>query len=89
VQLWQHDAAMKLTCHPRYNIACIRLAEKSAEVETLQISDELNIDVAPDGHVCGIELLNANEQLRAADGGVLVVQNDANGEKAAIPKAVT
>ncbi|MBI5386610.1 MAG: DUF2283 domain-containing protein [Verrucomicrobia bacterium] len=78
---------MKLTYDPRYNIAYIRLAEKSAEVETLQISDELNIDIAPDGHVYGIELLNANEQLRAEDGGLLVVQNDAKGEKTEIPLA--
>jgi len=30
------------------------------------VSDELNVDIAPDGSVYGIELLNANEQLRAA-----------------------
>lgn len=78
---------MKLTYDPRHNIAYIRLAEKPAEVETLQISDELNIDLAPDGRVCGIELLNANEQLRAEDGGMLVVENDARGERAEIPLA--
>jgi uncharacterized protein YuzE len=37
------------------------------------VSDELNVDLAPDGTVYGIELLNANEQLRAADNGRLVV----------------
>lgn len=78
---------MKLTYDPRYNIAYIRLTEKPAEVETLQISDELNIDISPDGHVYGIELLNANEQLRAQDGGLLVVQNDARGERTEIPLA--
>ena len=78
---------MKLTYDPRYNIAYIRLVEKSAEVETLQISDELNIDMAPDGRVYGIELLNANQQLRAEDGEALVVQNDAKGEKTEIPLA--
>ena len=78
---------MKLTYDPRYNIAYIRLAEKAAEVETLQISDELNIDIAPDGRVFGIELLNANEQLRSEDGGLLVVQNDAKGERTEIPLA--
>jgi uncharacterized protein YuzE len=76
---------MKLTYDPRYNIAYIRLLEKGAEVETLQISDELNIDIAPDGRVYGIELLNAKEQLQAQDGGRLVVWNEAAGEERALP----
>lgn len=76
---------MKLTYDPRYNIAYIRLLEKGTEVETLQISDELNIDIAPDGRVYGIELLHANEQLRAQDGGQLVVRNEAAGEERAMP----
>ncbi len=54
---------MKLTYDPRYNIAYLRLHEKTAEVETIRISDELNVDIAPDGTVYGIELLNANEQI--------------------------
>jgi uncharacterized protein YuzE len=64
---------MKLSYDPRYNVAYIRLREKGAEVETIRVSDELNVDLAPDGTVYGIELLNANEQLRAADDGRLVV----------------
>ena len=60
---------MKLTYDPRYNIAYLRLHEKSANVETIHVSDELNVDVAPDGTVYGIELLNANEQLRGEDRG--------------------
>ena len=71
---------MKLTYDPRHNIAYIRLMEKTAGVETLQISEDLNIDIAPDGRVYGFELLNANEQLRAEDGGKLVVLNEAVGE---------
>jgi uncharacterized protein YuzE len=47
---------------PRQNIAYLRLQEKTAEVETIRISDALNVDVSPDGTVYGIELLNANEQ---------------------------
>jgi uncharacterized protein YuzE len=78
---------MKLTYDPRYNIAYIRLLEKGAEVETLQISDELNIDIAPDGRVYGIELLNANEQLQAQDGSQIVVRNEAAGEEVAVPLA--
>jgi uncharacterized protein YuzE len=58
---------MQLTYDPGHNIAYIRLREKSAEVETIRIGDELNIDLAPDGAVYGIELLNANAQLYGAD----------------------
>jgi uncharacterized protein YuzE len=53
-----------LTYDPRYNIVYIRLREKSAEVETLCISDELNFDLAPDGAIYGIKLWNANAQLQ-------------------------
>jgi uncharacterized protein YuzE len=76
---------MKLTYDPRRNIAYIRLHEKTAQVETVRVSDELNVDVAPDGTVYGIELLNANEQLHAADDGALVVINEALGERREIP----
>jgi uncharacterized protein YuzE len=58
---------MQLTYDPRYNVAYIRLREKTAEVETLPIGGELNIDLAPDGTVYGIELLNANPQLSSAE----------------------
>jgi uncharacterized protein YuzE len=75
---------MKLTYDPRYNIAYIRLHEKLAEVETIKISDELNIDLAPDGTIYGIELLNANEQLRSRDEGKLIVFNEATGEKSEV-----
>jgi uncharacterized protein YuzE len=72
---------MKLTYDPRYNIAYLQLHEKTAQVETLHISDELNIDLAPDGTVYGIELLNANSQLQATDQGKLVIINEALGQR--------
>jgi len=56
---------MQRTYDPRYNVAYIRLREKTAEVETLPIGGELNL--APDGTVYGIELLNANPQLSSAE----------------------
>jgi uncharacterized protein YuzE len=64
---------MKLTYDPRRNIAYIRLRPKTGQVETIRVSDELNVDLAPDGTIYGIEPLNANEQLRAGDNGRLVV----------------
>jgi uncharacterized protein YuzE len=72
---------MKLTYDPRYNIAYLRFQEKTAQVETIHLNDELNVDIAPDGTVFGIELLNANEQLKAADEGNLVVVNEALAER--------
>ena len=72
---------MKLTYDSRYNVAYLRLHEKTEQVETIRVSDELNVDMAPDGTVYGIELLNANEQLRAGDEGLLVVVNEALGER--------
>ena len=68
---------MRLTDDPRHNVAYIRFHEKQAEVESLRISDELVVDIAPDGMVYGIELLNANEQLHREDMGELIVVNEA------------
>lgn len=76
---------MKLSYDFRYNIAYLRLHEKKEEVETIRVSNELNVDIAPDGTVYGIELLNANEQLRAEDQGKLVVVNEERGESEEIP----
>lgn len=72
---------MKFTYDPRYNIAYLRFLENRVEVETIRISDELNIDMTPDGTIYGIELLNANEQLKGEDMGKLLIINEATGEK--------
>jgi uncharacterized protein YuzE len=79
---------MRLTYDPRYNIAYLRLHEKITEVETIKVSDELNVDMAPDGTIYGIELLNANEQLRKENGGRILVINEATGEQTEIPLAI-
>ncbi len=76
---------MKLTYDPRYNVAYLRLQEKTKQVETIRISDELNVDLAPDGTVYGIELLNANTQLQGEDHGNLIVVNEAVGDRREIP----
>lgn len=72
---------MRLSYDPRRNIAYIRFRDRTAEVETIRVSDEINVDLAPDGTVAGIELLNANEQLRSGDGGRLVVLDEADGRE--------
>ncbi|MBC8553258.1 MAG: DUF2283 domain-containing protein [Candidatus Brocadiales bacterium] len=60
---------MKFTYDTRHNIAYIRFHEKKEEVESIKISDELVIDMSPDGRIYGIEMLNANEQIKSEDEG--------------------
>jgi len=73
---------MKFTYDPRYNIAYIRFHEKGTETEAIRISDELIVDISPNGTVYGIELLNANEQLIQEDGGKILFVNEATNESA-------
>ena len=79
---------MRFTYDPHCNIAYIRFGEKRGEVETIRVSDELNVDLAPNGTVYGIELLNANEQLRREDRGRVLIINEATGEQAELPLAI-
>jgi uncharacterized protein YuzE len=79
---------MRFTYDPRHNVAYIRLREKGEELESVRVSDELTVDLAPDGTIYGIELLNANEQLRRGDAGTLLVINEATGERAELPLAI-
>lgn len=72
---------MQLTFDPGHNVAYLRFHEKTAQVQTLRLSDELNVDIAPDGSVYGIELLNADQQLRSEDKGNLVIVNEALGSR--------
>jgi len=76
---------MRFTYDPSYNIAYIRFREKSVDVETIRISDEFIVDMSPDGRIYGIELLNANEQLKREDMGRLLVINEATGEQNELP----
>ncbi len=50
---------VRLTYDPKHNIAYIRLRERTEAVETVRVSDEINIDLAADG----TEILNANNYL--------------------------
>ena len=58
---------MKLTYDPGYNIAYISFGQKPDDVESIRLSDEIVIDIASDGRLYGIELLNANEQIHRDD----------------------
>jgi uncharacterized protein YuzE len=71
---------MQLSYDPRANVAYIRLRERQGDVETLEITADFLVDIDATGAVCGIELLNANEQLVAGDHGKLLFVNQLNGE---------
>ncbi len=79
---------MRFTYDLRYNIAYIRFRPESAEVESIKVSDELIVDMAPDGTVYGIQLLNANEQLQRDEKSGLLILNEATGERIEMPLAV-
>jgi uncharacterized protein YuzE len=76
---------MKISYDPRYNIAYIQLREKTNQIETLRISDELNIDISSDGKIYGIELLNANEQLQIKKGGEFVLIDESTHKTVKLP----
>jgi uncharacterized protein YuzE len=80
---------MRFSYDPRYNIAYIRFQSKGKEVESVKISDELIVDIAPDGTVYGIELLNANDQLQKDDQGQISIVNEATGELIAVPLSLS
>ncbi len=79
---------MKFSYDPRYNIAYICFYEKSVQVETIKVSEALNVDLAPDGTVYGIELLNANKQLKSKDSEQLKIINEATGKEIEVPIAL-
>ena len=79
---------MKFTYDPRHNIAYIRFREKRSDVESVRISDELVVDMTPDGTLYGIELLNANDQLRRDETEKLLIVNEATGEQVEFPLAI-
>ena len=73
---------MEVTCDPRYSIGYIRFAERVSEVDMIKVSESLNVDVSPDGKVCGIELLDATKQL--ASDSLLTFMNEASGSRQAV-----
>ncbi len=79
---------MKLTYDSKLNVAYISFKEKTVQVKTVQVNDDLLVDIAPDGTVYGIELLNESEQLGADHEGKLIVVNEILGETAEVKLAL-
>jgi uncharacterized protein YuzE len=79
---------MTMTFDPRYNVAYISFRNKAENhVQSLKISEEVILDISSDGEIYGIELLNANEQLKNPDGLTLTFSNEATGEKSELKLA--
>jgi uncharacterized protein YuzE len=55
---------VQCTDDPRHTMAYMRFREKLSEVDSVRISDDLVVEMAPDGTLSGIERLEANDQLR-------------------------
>ncbi|MBM3708234.1 MAG: DUF2283 domain-containing protein [Actinobacteria bacterium] len=75
---------MEISYDKKYNIAYIKIQEKTSKVKTITLSGEVNLDISPDGKIYGIELLNANDQLKTRD-NELVFTDMVTGKKTIIP----
>ncbi len=63
---------MKLTFDPDLNVAYLQVRENpTVEVQTIQVSNELNVDLDKDGQVYGLEFMNARILFGAASQLVL------------------
>ncbi len=80
---------MNISYDQRYNIAYLRLAEKTNNVNSIKIGEEIIIDIGKDGTLYGLEFLNANKQLFSDKSGVdFSVLNEATGNQIQIPMPV-
>lgn len=71
---------MELSYDPENNVAYIRMRKRKGEVESIRLSDDLVVDLSPDGTVYGMELLNAKAQLSTGGTAKLRVVNEASGK---------
>lgn len=70
---------MKLTYDPAANVAYLRLRERVSEVETIELSADLLVDMDETCAVCGLKFLNANEHLVQGNGGKIVLSHALTG----------
>ncbi len=69
---------MRITYDPDANVAYIYFREARAEVSTVNVTEDLNVDIAPDGSVYGVELLNAREQMGGIVPASILVVNESS-----------
>ncbi|MCL4378367.1 MAG: DUF2283 domain-containing protein [Actinobacteria bacterium] len=78
---------MEISYDKKYNIAYIKIRNKTVKVKTVKISDELNVDISSEGKIYGIEFLNANKQLRIGKSNKIIFIDKSSGKKTQIPIA--
>jgi len=79
---------MKLSYDAELNVAYIRLhGKRRRDVETISVADDLNIDIAPDGSVYGIEFLDARNQLFGKGRAELLLENETSGKTKSVSMA--
>ena len=71
---------MRISIDAQHNVAYIHLQDRPATVDTVELSEDLFLDVGSDGTIYGLELLNAKEQLRTANLAELEIENAESGE---------
>jgi uncharacterized protein YuzE len=52
---------MRITYDPEVDALYIRFTDETAQVTTQRLTEDVAINYAPDGHVVGIEILDASE----------------------------
>lgn len=67
---------MTIAYNPSHNIACLAFRDRVEGVTTIEVSEDVRINLAPGRTLFGIELFDAKKQLH---GGVLRNVNEASG----------
>jgi len=52
---------MKISYDPEVDALNIRVIEEKVECEVIHLSDQVSVDIGPNGKVIAIEILDANE----------------------------
>ena len=71
---------MRVEYDIKYNVGYIKFKEKPDQVTSLKISEDLVVDMAADGSIYGIELLNLKDQLFGDQATELVLLNENTGK---------
>jgi uncharacterized protein YuzE len=76
---------MHITHTPEHNIGYIRFAKEQGKVaRTIILSNDMHVDIAADGSIYGIELMNANEQLKG-DVAAIIYENQQTHQRQELP----
>ena len=75
---------MKMTYDLKYNIGYISFKEKTEQVNSIKLSEDLVVDIAPDGSIYGIELLNVKEQMFGDKLKQILLLNENTGKQTSV-----